>query len=230
MTFFTQRPTQLFVLAALPLMLVELAIVSPARAMDSEDLYRLCSSFPYNSQCNGYEAPIALAQRDGQAAGCLIKTATAEIKAACKIQIAADTITLYHEFGDGLSVLKNEKASRSLTIPTQSVSSIQYREDKKLTAGSAIASTLLLGLPGLLLAPKKKYSEVSINYVTTASADSPNHVVMVFDRKTGLDIRFQLEKATGKGVETPEQTPKAAAPSVVKPMETPPAENTKPAK
>jgi hypothetical protein len=188
----------------LPLLLTQLAIPSLAHAMSSEDLYRLCSEFPHNSQCKGYEAPIGLAKRPGKTAACLIKTPEAELKGACKFQIDDQEITLYQEFGDNLSVLQNEKATRKIIIPNSDVSSIQYREGKKTNTGATVVNTLAFGLVGLFLTPKKKYAEVSVNYAVAGGSGDSNYAVMVLDRDTGLETRFQLEKATGKTVELPE--------------------------
>jgi hypothetical protein len=94
-----------------------------------------------------------------------------------------------------------------MKIANSSVNSIQYREGKKFNTGAAIAGAVLFGLPGLLLAPKKKYAEISLNYITDVSTNNQNHAVIVIERDAGLEMRFQLEKVTGKTVELPEQKP-----------------------
>jgi hypothetical protein len=62
--------------------------------------------------------------RSGQLAGCLLKAVAIESKGACKINFESGEIKLYQESGDGLTVLNNQKATKALTISTQSVSSI----------------------------------------------------------------------------------------------------------
>jgi hypothetical protein len=199
----------------LNLLLIPLIAIAPinlakaAPAMDSEDLYRLCSSFPHNSQCKGYEAPIALDQRSGKSGGCVIKTIQMEYKGACKVAMDSDNITIYQEYGDGLSVLKNDKATKSFKIPNSSVNAIQYREGKRSNTGAAVVNTLIFGLPGLLLTPKKKYAEISTQHAAIELAGSNlESTLLVFDRDTGLEMRFQLEKNTGKTVELPEKEQK----------------------
>ena len=44
----------------------------PTFADDSEDLFQLCSKFPFNSRCEGYDAPIPLDNRLGEEAKCLL--------------------------------------------------------------------------------------------------------------------------------------------------------------
>lgn len=55
----------------------------PALANEQEDLFRLCSKFPFNSQCEGYEIPIPLDNRVGEEANCLFSEA--EKAEDCKV-------------------------------------------------------------------------------------------------------------------------------------------------
>jgi hypothetical protein len=196
---------QLVAVFCLPLLALELALPLLVRAMDSEDLYKLCSEFPYNSACKGYEAPVALEKRSGQVAGCVFKTAQVETKGACKINFENDEIKLYHEFGQGLSVLNNQRATQTVKIPTTGVSRIQYRETKKLNTGNAIFNTLAFGLIGLALTKKRTYVEINVSYADPTPAAAASELMMVFDRDGGMAMRNQLEKATGKTAEMPEQ-------------------------
>jgi hypothetical protein len=199
--------SRLFAIACLPMLALELAAPMLVRAMDSEDLYQLCASFPYNSQCKGYEAPVPLSQRSGQLGGCVIQLAAVETKGACKVSLENDTITLYQEVGTGLKILNDQKSTRMMVLPAQSVSTIQYREAKKLNSGNAVFNTLAFGLLGLALTKKRKYAEISLNYRDAVGPNNPTMTMLIFDQKTGLAMREQLEKLTGKTVELPEQKP-----------------------
>jgi hypothetical protein len=42
-----------------PLLLVEAVFVPAAIALDGKKLYQLCSRFPLNYQCQGYQTPIS---------------------------------------------------------------------------------------------------------------------------------------------------------------------------
>jgi hypothetical protein len=79
---------------SLPLLLAPLVMQTPVQALESEDLYRLCSQFPHNAQCKGYEAPVPLEKRPGKMAACVVKLPESETKGACKVQVEDAEITL----------------------------------------------------------------------------------------------------------------------------------------
>jgi hypothetical protein len=210
------RKSRLVATFFVPMLALEMAAPMLVSAMDNEDLYRLCSAFPFNSQCKGYEAPVPLSQRSGKDAGCIIKGPESEIKGACKISVENNEITLYHETGAELSILNNQKSTVFVKIPTQSVSCLQYRETRKLNSGNAVFNTLAFGLLGLALTKKRTYAEIAVNYndpAITANGASSGDVTLIFDQKNGLAMRSQLEQATGKTAETPLQKPAATQPT-----------------
>jgi hypothetical protein len=60
------RQSRLVATFFVPMLALEMAAPMLVSAMDNEDLYRLCSAFPFNSQCKGYEAPVPLSQRSSK--------------------------------------------------------------------------------------------------------------------------------------------------------------------
>ncbi len=210
------RQSRLVATCCMPMLALELAAPMLLRAMDSEDLYQLCAAFPLNSQCKGYEAPVPLSQRSGKAAGCIVKGPEKETKGACKVSLENGEITLYQEIGTDLSILNNQKSTSVVQIPTQSVSRIQYRETKKLNAGNAVFNTLAFGLIGLALTKKRTYAEIAVSYSDpsiTANGAAAGDVTLILDQKSGLAMRNQLEQATGKTAELPQQPPTKTPPS-----------------
>ena len=44
-------------------------LVASAEEVDLEELYQLCSSFPYNSRCEGFDIPVILDNQPGTLVG-----------------------------------------------------------------------------------------------------------------------------------------------------------------
>jgi hypothetical protein len=199
-------------LACLPLLLVEAVFVPAAIALDGKKLYQLCSRFPLNSQCQGYEAPISLSDRSGKIGDCIFKNNEVEKRGLCKITVNETGLTIYQETGKELEVINDQKSTRTIQITPTSVSGIEYREDEKSNTGAQVVNTILFGIAGLLLTPNKKVSEVQISYTSTIPQDasqeeSVNSLRIFVGRDTGREMRSQLEKITGRQAETPQAKP-----------------------
>ncbi len=200
-------------IACLPLLLVEAVFVPAAIALDGEKLYHLCSHFPLNSQCKGYETPISLDDRLGKTGDCIFKNNEVENRGLCKITVNEAGITIYQETGKQLEIIKDQKSTRTIQITPTSVSGMEYYEDEKDNTGAKVVNTILFGIAGLLLTPNKKVSEIRVNYTSTTPQDtsqekeSINSLRVVIERNTGREMRSQLEKITGRQAQTPQAKP-----------------------
>ncbi|MEH2161180.1 MAG: hypothetical protein V7K38_09050 [Nostoc sp.] len=200
-------------ISCVPLLLVEAVFIPAAIALDGEKLYHLCSHFPLNSQCKGYEAPISLSDRLGKTGDCIFKNNEVENRGLCKITVNETGITIYQETGKELKIINEQKSTRTIQITPTSVSKIEYREDEKNNTGAQVVSTILFGIAGSLLTPNKKVSEIQINYTSTTPQDtsqeqqSVNSLRVVVGRETGREMRSQLEKITDRQAETPQAKP-----------------------
>ena len=187
--------------------LVMLSVVPPigARASEEkplvgEDLYQLCSSFPLNSQCKGYEIPVALDDRPGMAGGCLFLVNQVEKRGDCKIAVNDAEIVVYHETAEKLKVLKDRASTRMVKIIPSEVSRFEYREDTQDRTGARVVNTLLFGLWAGLLTRDRKTAEFQLTYPDSL-------LTMVVDRNAGNGIRSQLEKSIGRPAGLPGATP-----------------------
>ena len=198
-----------------------------AEPLNSEQLYELCSKSSQNAQCQGYQAPIALDARPGEAGACVITIKKIENRTVCKLALNNDTVTTYYEVGEDLDVLSSKKATREIQIRPTTIKTIHYQEGTKDNSTARVLNTLLFGLGGLFGSRNKKVSEIAIDYVIPAAADATpatapkaepsapatvstgqqtettDRVSVVVRRKTGEDLRLQLEKLTGLKAETP---------------------------
>ncbi|MEO1427685.1 MAG: hypothetical protein AAFV71_01205 [Cyanobacteria bacterium J06633_8] len=161
------------------------------RAREIDDAESFCSKFPFNSECEGYEAKttdaIALDNRSGEKAKCLFSGEEKGKK--CKIYVTNDQVKLYVEIGKGLDVLEGDKNTKEVTIPMKAIKSLSYSEKSKVDVGAVLA----LGVWGLFA--KKKRSTMAIRYQEEAET-SQKQVLFVIGRKKGRKIRQKLEIQT----------------------------------
>ena len=164
-------------------------MVYPAQALEGERLYRLCAKFPLNSQCQGYVRPIALKERPGSEAKCLM---SGEDKPSdCKISLSESQVSVFTEYGKKLAVLEDARDTKETTISEEQIQSIYYSESSKTDVGAVIA----FGLPGLFAKVKK--ATIRIRYEPMAEGESWQSLVMVSKRKYGREMRSELEEITG---------------------------------
>lgn len=180
--------------------------VAQATELSSEKLYQLCSSFPYNSQCEGYTAPIALDDRPGEEGSCFWGPVEAEQGGNCKLVTQADGITAYIEMGDELSVLGDRRSTQEVTVPYSQMQQLQYREFKQSNNGGRAVNTLLFGAIGFFATRDKPVVEVTVEYQPTSATEGsivPERLGLIFDRDTGASIRTHLEAKTDLTVGIP---------------------------
>lgn len=200
----------IWAIACFPLLLSETVFIPTATALDGKELYQLCSSFPLNSQCKDYEAPVPLDNRSGKKADCVFKNNEKEKRGACKINVSETGITIYQETGETLEIINDKKSTRTIQIQPTSVSKIEYREDEKANVDAIVANTLLLGVSGFPFNTRKKISEIQLNYTSITPQDtSPEQqnvdsLRIFVGRGTGREMRSQLEKITGLQAELPQ--------------------------
>ncbi|MDJ0633549.1 MAG: hypothetical protein QNJ34_10210 [Xenococcaceae cyanobacterium MO_188.B29] len=156
------------------------------------DLFNLCSKFPLNSKCKGYEAPISLKSRPGEQAQCIVSGQEKAEK--CKVNITDESLKFYMETGKELSILDDSKDTKELVIPLTVVDSFSYSEKKKTDIGAVLA----LGVWGLFA--KKKTSTFNFRLEPQEEAEEkiiPQQVVFVVQRKLGREMRENLEEKIG---------------------------------
>ena len=180
-----------YLLAFSILLSTQLIATNTAKAEDGNDLYNLCSKFPYNSKCEGYEAPIALKDRLGEDAQCLI---TGQEEAEnCKVNLQDESVTFYLETGEGLDILEDQKDTQEIVIPLTAIESFTYSERKRIDTGAVLA----FGVWGLL--SKKKTATFNLNLEPTQEEDEnslPKQAAFITKRSTGQQIRQSLEEKT----------------------------------
>ncbi len=197
-----------------------------AESLNEEQLYQLCSRFPYNSRCEGYVAPVALKTRSGQEGRCTLTLEGTAKTENCKFMLDQNSLTVYYEVGEGLTVLEGQKSTRSLTLKTDQLRALSAREEINHKTGERVAKTLLFGVSGLFMTQSEKLLEISLDYnpvategteVTesgstesgsaesgsaeselTESLETPTAVLKILtEREWGFDLKRQLEQASG---------------------------------
>lgn len=155
-----------------------------------EERYSLCSKFPNNSKCEGFTAPVSLKTRSGEKGQCI--TSNLEESEKCKIDITEESITLYMETGDKLTVLEEAKDTSEIIIPLDLVKSFTYSEENKINVGAVLAS----GVWGLLSKKKTSTFNVRLDKEKEATEENilPKQVVFAVKRGVGKETRKFLEE------------------------------------
>lgn len=98
-----------------------------AEDLSLDELYKLCSSFPFNSRCEGFEAPIPLDDREGTQVNCGLDLSQVDASGNCRILLEDNTLVIYAEEGDPIEPLDNQKGSREIRIPFDRIFSTALR-------------------------------------------------------------------------------------------------------
>lgn len=159
--------------------------------LSSEELQNLCSNFPMNSQCEGYDAPVALDDRDGEEMTCLIGIDSDPTD--CKVSVVEDELRIYSEVGDSLSILEGEKDTEEAVLASEDINSFAYTEDEKTNVGVVVA----LGVWGLLLPKDIAQLQVKVEPGT----DISRQLTIIAPQDDGRELRRSLEDATGQEAE-----------------------------
>lgn len=180
----------------IPLM-VSSSILAGSRALAQEEnaaeLYNLCSQFPFNSRCEGYEAPVALDDRAGEKALCALqvpdKDKVKEKSFQCKFEVVNDRLSLYIEQGDRLAILDDRQPTQEMVIMPDQIQSLSYLEYRRRQhAGGGLIGVLVYTLSSA------KRSELEITFQDpNAWADNGlTQVKLLAAQDQGLPLRNQL--------------------------------------
>jgi uncharacterized protein YjbI with pentapeptide repeats len=100
---------------------------SQTEELSQQQLYNLCSKFPFNSRCRGQNIPIPLKERSGSLIHCSLKLNNPAKTNECKAKISDTGLTIYYEVGDPIELLDNQRASQEFTIPSDKIFAFNLR-------------------------------------------------------------------------------------------------------
>ncbi len=171
-----------------------------AQGISEVELYSLCSRFPFNSRCEGYEAPVSLQQRKGSPAACILALEEADYSGDCKVSFTENILNIYLEEGDKLSILDNHRATKKVEFNLSDIEGLIYQDYEQNNVGQLIGTTLLFGVWGLLMHRTDKYSRLDISF----AHQEESILTVVSSRDVGIPLRSRLEQLTGIFAVTPE--------------------------
>ena len=111
--------------------LAAIVVASPSVAQNQEidnELYQLCTQFPLNSRCAGFNIPIPLDARKGEEAAWGFNTGKKRQSGKCKIVATARGLTLYIEEGKELDFLDNKRGTAVVNVPLARVFAMNYQQ------------------------------------------------------------------------------------------------------
>lgn len=184
---------------AMAIILLSLTFIMPTelsgQASEADELFSLCSKFPYNSKCKDYTLPIPLKNRSGEEALCLL--GNQEESEKCKVLLTEELLTFYVETGKGINVLDGAKDTKEIAFPLNAIESFSYSEKKKTDVGAVIA----FGLLGLLSQKKTSTFNIHFNQIERTEEVKttellPLRAIFVVKRNMGRTIRKDIEQKT----------------------------------
>lgn len=158
---------KLISLTSLVLVFSSVLSPNPVSAQNQEtstqELYDLCSAFPLNSRCEGYNAPIPLDQRVGTQARCFVGWASQGQGGRCKIQITETTLNVYVEAGEKIAQIDNKRSTLEVLIPLDRIffANARYWEDR--------SGFLTINVDD------ESISALDIGYAIDSTSNSKNH-------------------------------------------------------
>ena len=178
--------------------LTSVAVCIPFYAQARNANYYLCSKFPLNSRCEGYEFPISLEERTGDGGDCELVVGSTTQEGDCKFNISEKGVSIYVEEGSRLSVIGNERATREISIPFEAISFYDYfeyeRENSSASAG--FGGGLIGGIIAGLTYREKEMSEIEIRYIDESSSheEQIGFLSIMTARVPGIALKTQLEQ------------------------------------
>ncbi len=145
------------------------SMAQPSLALSEEELYTLCSQYPYNAQCEGYDIPIPLSRRDGEEGLCAVNMQNVALTDKCKVLVGDESLTVYLEQGEAIAPLNDERRTEEFTLGLNSVAALTYREDESVNRNRLTTNTLLFGWLGAMLTKPDKISQVEIQFAGVAA-------------------------------------------------------------
>ncbi|MEQ8973995.1 MAG: hypothetical protein RIE73_26835 [Coleofasciculus sp. C1-SOL-03] len=208
------------ILATTSLTSFVLAASRPAQANPEVDLYTLCTKFPLNSRCEGYEPPVSLKQRSGHEGICALISGETDLSGKCKISLTEGVITAYIEQGDRLAVLDDERPTQEITVAASDVATLTYQEGKKANVGRIIGNTLLFGVLGAIFTKPDQIAQIEVGFTGESDPATTQVLTLVTERELGLTLRTNLERLTGIFAEIPAEAEPEAQEATVDDSET----------
>ena len=175
------------------------------------DLYSLCSKFPHNSRCKGYQIPIALQDRAGDEGICSLVSGNINEFSKCKVLFTEKQLSVYLEEGKRLEILDDRRTTREITIPLNNIASFNYFESEKDNSGMMIG---LFGLIGAAFSNSEPFSEIEISFKSESDLDSPtlDYVTILLDHSQGVALRNSLEQLIGNELQLSYPLPSSGQP------------------
>lgn len=107
-------------------------VVAEERPMSLNELYNLCSQFPENSSCEGFEIPIPLDERPGVEAQCKVHWGFPQYSAPCKIDVTGSALTIYAESGEPIAALDRKRGTIEISIENDRRFSTYHHSETKV--------------------------------------------------------------------------------------------------
>ena len=171
------------------------------------DLYTLCSKFPYNSLCKGFdvEQPVALQDRSGEEARCSLISVNTNQFSRCKVNATENGLALYLEQGKPLEILDQQLTTREVIIPVEDVALVNVLQSERNRAPMRILlplPTAIVGVAALnaITSNPGEISEIIIGFKTGSGLDTGilTYTTIFIETEKEVALRERLQELIGQ--------------------------------
>ena len=175
------------------------------------DLYSLCSKFPYNSLCQGFdvEQPVSLQDRPGEEARCSFISVKINQFSRCKVNATENGLALYLEQGEPLEILDEQLTTREVIIPVEDVALVNVLQSKRNRAPMKMfvpLPTAIVGIAALnaITSNPGEISEIIIGFKTGSGLDTGilTYTTIFIETEKELALKERLEELIGQDPDT----------------------------
>ncbi len=175
-----------------------IGLAQPGFSLSEEESYALCSKYPHNSQCEGYDIPVPLSRRGGDEGVCALNAEAIALTDQCKVSVEGDAISVYVEQGEQIAAIGDERRTTEFVLSMSDISTLSYSESESVNTEKLITNTLLLGVWGVLATRPDKVSQIEIQFAPDAAdLETSGNLVFETGRSNGRDMRDRLQESTG---------------------------------
>ncbi len=171
------------------------------------DLYSICSKFPYNSLCKGFdvEQPVALQERPGEEARCSFISLNIEQFSRCKVNATENGLALYLEQGEPLEILDEQLTTREVIIPVEDVALVNVLQSERNRAPMKMViplPTAIVGVAALnaITSNPGEISEIIIGFKTGSGLDTGilTYTTIFIETEKEIALKERLEELIGQ--------------------------------
>lgn len=156
-------------------------VFAQERPMNLHELYNLCSQFPSNSICKGFETPIPLDERTGVEAQCKVHWGFPQYSTPCKVDATPTGLTIYAEQGEPIADIGQKRGTLVLQIALERLFSA-HRDSETQALDSIILAEYTFEFGVFLESNSDRLNRTGFVQILTEKEAFATYLQQIFDR------------------------------------------------